>query len=104
MPVTSTYRVRAPKGQPVKARGGTPGTTPNNVLCALKGHTEQGACGQRSPRWGEVSWGGVTQGSAPLHPGLSSCAALRRGRAQDAFPGGSVPKGTTLTADVRAVP
>jgi Pyridoxamine 5'-phosphate oxidase len=32
-------------------------------------------------RWGEVSWGGVTQGSAPLHPGLSSCAALRRGRA-----------------------
>ncbi len=35
---------RAPKGQPVKARGGTPGTTPHNVLCALKGHTEPGAC------------------------------------------------------------
>ncbi len=45
---------RAPKGQPVKARGGTPGTTPHNVLCALKGHTGQGACGHRSPRWGEV--------------------------------------------------
>jgi hypothetical protein len=26
--------------------------------------------------------GGVTQGSAPLHPGLSPCAALRRGRAR----------------------
>ena len=25
------------------ARGGTPGTTPHNVLRALKGHTEQGA-------------------------------------------------------------
>jgi hypothetical protein len=28
--------------------------------------------------------GGVTQGSAPLHPGLSPCAALRRGRARNA--------------------
>jgi hypothetical protein len=27
---------------------------------------------------------GVTQGSAPLHPGLSPCAALRRRRARDA--------------------
>jgi hypothetical protein len=36
-------RARAPKGQPVKARGGTPGTTPRHILCALKGHTEQGA-------------------------------------------------------------
>ncbi len=61
------YRARAPKGQTVKARGGTPGTAPHNMLCALKGHTEQGAFGHRSPRWGEVSWGGVTQGSAPLH-------------------------------------
>jgi quaternary ammonium compound-resistance protein SugE len=71
----SSSELPAPKG------GGTPGTTPHNVLCALKGHTEQGACCQRSPRWGEVSWGGVTQGSAPLHPGLSPCAALRRGLA-----------------------
>ncbi len=31
-----------------------------------------------------MSWGGVTQGSAPLHPGLSPSAALRRGRARDA--------------------
>jgi hypothetical protein len=82
-------RARAPKGQPVKARGATPGTTPHNVLCALKGHTEQGACGHRSLRWGEVSWGGVTQGYAPLHPGLSPCAALRRGWAWDACPGAS---------------
>ncbi len=79
----------------MKDRGGTPGTTPHNVLRALKGHTEQIACVHRSPRWGEVSWGGVTQGSAPLHPGLSPCAALRRGQAQDACPGGCVPKGTT---------
>jgi hypothetical protein len=64
---------------PVKARGGTPGRTPHNVLSALKGHTEQGACGHHSPRWGEMSWGGGTRGSAPLHPGLSPCAALRRG-------------------------
>jgi hypothetical protein len=33
----------AAKGQQVKARGGTPGTTPRNILCALKGHKEQGA-------------------------------------------------------------
>jgi hypothetical protein len=43
--------------------------------------------------------GGVTQGSAPLHPGLSPCAALRRGRARDACPGGcdgrSCPEGAT---------
>jgi hypothetical protein len=51
----SSSGLPAPKGQPVKARGGTPGTTPPNVLRALKGHTEQGACGQRSPRWGEMS-------------------------------------------------
>ncbi len=60
-------RARAPKGRPVKARGETPGTRPHNVLRALKGHTELGGCGHRSPRWGEVSWGEVTQGSAPLH-------------------------------------
>ena len=85
---------RAPKGQQVKARGGTPGTTPHNVCCALKGHTRQASCGHRSPRWGEVSWGGVTQGSAPLHPGLSPCAALRQGRARDAHVrGGCIPKG-----------
>ena len=36
------YRARAPKGQPVKARGGTPGTTPHNDLCALKGHRTAG--------------------------------------------------------------
>ncbi len=75
----SACRARAPKGQKVKTRGETPGTTRHNVLCALKGHTEQGGCGHRLPRWGDVSWGGVTQGSAPLHPGLSPCAALRRG-------------------------
>jgi len=51
------------------------------------------------PHWGEVSWGGVTQGSAPLHLGLSPCAALRQGRARDACPGGSVSTGTT--ADFR---
>ncbi len=97
--LSSAARARAPKGQPVKARGGTPGTTPHNVLRALKGHTKQGAWGHRSPRWGEVSWGGVTQGSAPLHPGLSPCAALRRGRARDACPGRcdarSCPEGAT---------
>ncbi len=87
-------RALAPKGQPVKARGGTPGTTPHNVLCALKGHTERGAWGHRSPRWGEVSWGEVTQGSAPLHPGLSPCAALRRGRVRDACPGDAPREGT----------
>ncbi len=37
------------------------------MLRALKGHTELGECGHRSPRWGEMSWGGLTQGSAPLH-------------------------------------
>ena len=68
----------APKGQQLKARGGTPGAMPHDTLCALKGHTEQGACGHRSPCWGEVSWGGVTQGSAPLHLGLSPCALTRR--------------------------
>jgi hypothetical protein len=92
-------RARAPKGQTVIARGGTPGTTPHNALRALKGHTEQGARGRRSPRWGEVSWGGVTQGSAPLHPGLSPCVALRRGRPRDACPGRcdarSCPEGAT---------
>jgi hypothetical protein len=67
----SGYRVRAPKGQPVKARGETPRITPPKGLCALKGHTEQGSCGHRSPRWGEVAWGGVTQGSAPLHPSIA---------------------------------
>jgi hypothetical protein len=56
-PVSSFQIPGAPKGQPVKALGGTPGSTPHNVLCALEGHTEQGACGHRSPRWGEVSWG-----------------------------------------------
>jgi hypothetical protein len=82
----SRDQFRAPKGQTVTARGGTPGTTPHNVLRALKGHTGQGACGHRSPRWGEVSWHGMTQGSAPLHLGLSPCAALRRERARDACP------------------
>jgi hypothetical protein len=82
----SRDQFRAPKGQTVTARGGTPGTTPHKVLRALKGHTGQGACGQRSPRWGEVSWHGMTQGSAPLHLGLSPCAALRRERARDACP------------------
>jgi len=33
----------------------------------------------RPPRWGGVWWAGVTQGSAPLHRGLSPFAALRRG-------------------------
>jgi hypothetical protein len=66
-PVGDATRARAPKGQPVRARGGTPGTKPHKVLCALKGHTGQGVCGHRSPRWGEMSWGGVTQGFAPLH-------------------------------------
>jgi hypothetical protein len=41
----------------------------------------------------------VTQGLAPLHPGLSPCAALRRGRARDACRRGCVPKYTT--ADFR---
>ena len=86
--VVSGDQFRAPKGQPVTARGGTPGTTPHNVLRALKGHTAQGTCVHRSLRWGEVSWHGMTQGSAPLHLGLSPCAALRRERAREACPEG----------------
>ena len=54
-------RAHAPKGQPAKARGGTPGTTPHHALCALKGHTEPGACHPRSPRWVEVSCGNFSR-------------------------------------------
>jgi hypothetical protein len=74
------------EGATDESPGWNPGDLSHNILCALKGHTGQGAWGHRSPRWGEVSWGGMTQGSAPLHPGLSPCAALRRGQAQDACP------------------
>ena len=82
--MSSAYCVHAPKGQPVRARGGTPGTTPHNALRALKGHTERGARRHRSPRWGEVAYGAVTQGSAPLLLGLSPRAALRRRPAPEA--------------------
>ncbi len=78
-------RAHAPTGQPVKARGGTPGTPPHHVFRALKGHTDRGVGDLRPPRWGGVLWGGVTQGCAPLHPGLSPCAALRRGAGRQAF-------------------
>lgn len=33
----------------------------------------------RPPRWGGGDMGATPQGFAPLHPGLSPCAALRRG-------------------------
>ena len=52
---------------------------------ALKGRGGPARCGMREmrcarpPRWGGVSLGGGSQGSATLHPGLSPCAALRRG-------------------------
>jgi hypothetical protein len=88
---------------PEGATGESPGWNPGDratqhPLCPERAH-ETAAYGPRSPRWGEGSWGGVTQGSAPLHPGLSPCAALRRGRERDACPGACVPKGTT--ADFR---
>ncbi len=90
---SSACRAGAPKGQPVRARVGTPGTAPHNALRALKGHTKRRARRHRSPRWGEVACGAVTRGSAPLHLGLSPCAALRRRQAPEA-PGGqrSVPR------------
>jgi hypothetical protein len=51
------------------------------------------------PVWARCHGVEVPLGSAPLHPGFWPCAALRRGRARDACPGGCVPNGTT--ADFR---
>ncbi len=77
-----TWRQRScPNGANGESPGWNPGNGVRKMVRALKGHTDPAAGDNRPPRWGGVSCGvGGTQGSAPLHPGLSPCAALRPGK------------------------
>jgi hypothetical protein len=74
---------RVPCACPEGATGESPGWNAEDhatqrPLCPERAHGKGGVGSTFAPL-GRGVVGGVTQGSAPLHPGLSPCAALRRG-------------------------
>jgi hypothetical protein len=90
----------APKGQPVKARGGTPGTTPHDDLCALKGAHGTGCMWSPFAPLGRGVMGvGVTQGSASLHRWAVAVRRVAASPGAGSMSGECVANGTT--ADFR---